>query len=194
MKTIVECHSSVFDGVKNPYTGEPIVVKMMVPATGEPLFFAPDTFSPAEPVGSKAQAMENWDRVDGVYGLKEGRPVRCPYTGKMLHMEHDAYGYRLEGGFDPHQFRPRAEFLYFLHMRDGVPDPEFSCPNGSAPVVSAGAEKVPVGRTDSQDISEDAEKTAVKIVEKCADRVGIKKKTAVSVPRAVHKHKTSKRK
>lgn len=114
-----------FDGITNPYTGEPMVVKMVVGCGPEPLFHAPDTYSPNDVQSTTKLLYELWSRVDGRQGLRTGQP-KCAYTGKPLTVTEFAGGYHFTGGFDPRMLLPRGEFLYYATMRDGratMPEP-----------------------------------------------------------------------
>lgn len=112
--------SKEFEGLVNPYTGEPMTVYMNVRSTGSVLFTCPDTFSTTDTADDTAALYDNWNRKNGVSGLKTGQPIVCAYTGKPLSVSRRFGKLCYSGGFDPHMFYPRSEFLYYAWMRDGV--------------------------------------------------------------------------
>ena len=114
--------SDAFAKLKNPYTGEPMVVQMTVLPGREPMFNCPDTYSTGDTVfPTRDECLAAWDRKDGVAGLRKGQPVRCAYTGELLALVFTELGWRFTGGFDPHLFYSRDEFLRLATMRDGKP-------------------------------------------------------------------------
>lgn len=117
----VEVTSDVFSGLKNPYTGSQMVVQMTVNPGMDPLFRSPDTYSTADAYPTRDECLAAWDRKNGVAGLRTGQPVRCAYTGEALSFVSTELGWRFSGGFDPHMFHTRDEFLRLATMRDGKP-------------------------------------------------------------------------
>ena len=113
--------SEAFANLKNPYTGEPLAVQMTVVPGRDPMFSCPDTYSTADVYPSKKECIAAWDRKSGVSGLRTNKPIRCAYTGEALALVKTALGWRFSGGFDPHMFYDRDEFLRLATMRDGVP-------------------------------------------------------------------------
>lgn len=142
--TVVDCTSEEFAGLTNPYTGEPLRVKMVIAQGGVVFFHDPDTYSTTQPFGSVAEAHRQWSRVDGVFGCRpDGEPAKCAYTGELLTPRDDG---SYSGGFDPTVFHTREEFLYFATMRDGKS--KYPAP-GTTPrtrVISV-AEKPPMSAT-----------------------------------------------
>lgn len=175
MSTILDVTAPVFRGLKNPYTGEPLKVKMLVPKSGAPLFFAPDAYSTTKRFPTRAEMVAAWNRVDGVGGMKDGQPFRCAYTGEPLRPVSNGAEAWFEGGFDPTIFHRREEFLYYATMRDGkavrpVPRP--------LPPVRMKQETPPPETTDDrEEISADA----LKVGEKIAEKLAPEKKTRVSM-------------
>lgn len=108
----VLCTGPDFDGLVNPYTGEPMKVVMKIRTGGqEPYFCAPDTFSPAV-----FRPRPDMERLLSA----APDPMKCLWTGRELQMiEVDGEVVCL-GGFDPQQPLPRAEFLHYARMRDGA--------------------------------------------------------------------------
>lgn len=120
---IYDCDGVDFDGLRNPYTGERLAVKMLVCPDGRALFAAPDAYSPAASRSESSEAAYRlWDRVDGKEGLRtaQRQAVVCAWTGEPLSMKRTERGWALVGGFDPTVFRPRDEFLYYAEMRAGA--------------------------------------------------------------------------
>lgn len=117
----VLCTADEFKALRCAYTGEPYDVYMLVVPGQPPKFHAPNAYSPSQPFETAEKAYRMWNRVDGVEGLKSGRPITCAYTGEMLAAASDRDGHWLTGGFDPRMFHSRADFLRYATMRDGKP-------------------------------------------------------------------------
>ena len=113
--------SDDFANLKNPYTGESLAVQMTIVPGRDPMFSCPDTYSTADVYPSKEECIVAWDRKDGVSGLRTNQPIRCAYTGEALVPVKTALGWKFAGGFDPHMFYTRDEFLRLATMRDGKP-------------------------------------------------------------------------
>ena len=120
MSQTVTCTGAAFKGLTNPYTGEPLVVKMITTKSGTPKFFAPKTYSTYTRFGSKKLAYDNWAKSEGIEGVRKGQPIVCAYTGEQLVPKNDETGCYFDGGFDPRRFYTREEFLYYATMRNGV--------------------------------------------------------------------------
>lgn len=164
---------SDFSDLECPYTGNPIRTVMVLNGAGEPLFRAADgTYSPRTRCPSKAVAALN--------ACRRARLAHVPvpadaYTGaEFPDPVEDEEGWWFPEAFSPLRVRPRAEYLYFMHMRDGVPDPRFPKPDGS-PRIRAVKPPEPV-RTErevqGQDIGQDSIEFARMAVETsgCAER------------------------
>lgn len=124
-----------FQGLTNPYTGEPMVVFMLTSPAGV-RFTCPDTFSTADSAETTADLYNAWNRINGVSGFKTNKPIVCAYTGKPLSIAQSFGKPCYSGGFDPHLFYSREEFLYYAWMRDGVskfPEPKKSDTRVKAP-------------------------------------------------------------
>lgn len=116
----VVCTAPEFKALRCPYTGDPLEVRMLVVPGSPPRFHAPDAYSPAIPRPTPDEAYRLWNRVDGVEGLKSGKPVTCAYTGKVLSATSGPDGHAFAGGFDPRMFHSREDFLRLASSRDGV--------------------------------------------------------------------------
>lgn len=147
----IDCTGSAFRGLVNPYTGEPMKVKMVVRTGAEPLFFAPDTYDTAKRQPSSSAALDRWSRVDGIAGLRNSVPPKCAYTGGTLTFASDSDGAWFKGGFNPSHLHTRDEFLYKATMRDGKP----SRPAPSSVRATPVAEDVKV-KSHAKDVSQAA--------------------------------------
>ncbi len=163
----ITCTGAAFTGLKNPYTGEPIVVKMVIRENAEPLFFAPDTYDTAKRQPSSKTAYENWNCVDGVFGLRgTGRPV-CAYTGKPLQFKSDEDSCWFVGGFNPTHMHTRDEFLKFVTMRGGKPTREVA--PLSQRVTPAKADPAPMPKSHEVQITDTAMSEVGKLVKKARE-------------------------
>ena len=181
----VDVTSSKFNGLVNPYTGEPIKVKMMIPDSGKPLFFAPDTFTHATHYQTAKEAIDAWDRENGVQGVKNRSCLRCPYTGEPLTVQQDVAGFFLSGGFDPHRFRSDDEFVYYAAMRDGKSP--FPVPSGNTRVTLAPETAEHIDGEGDEDVqpTDEARHVAEKVVDQFKDQVGlVREKTVVSMAKS----------
>lgn len=179
-----DCDGVDFDGLKNPYDGERLAVKMLVCPDGRTLFAAPGAYAPAVfRAKSSVEAYRMWDRVDGKEGLRTAqyKAVVCAWTGEPLTMTRTERGWALSGGFDPTVFRPRDEFLYYAEMRMGSsPRPK----PGSAARVEQPARAGKVTRRHRQGVEERAAKLdedSVKAGEKILKAVGVTQSPTVSM-------------
>lgn len=185
---IVDVTAEKFRGLKNPYTGEPIVVKMLVPEHGSPMFFAPDTYSTAKPTPSVPELVHAWDRVDGVGGMKDRTKLTCAYTGETLRIVETSAGFFFEGGFNPGRLMSDEEFLKFATMRDGKPG---HVPSGTTGRVEFVEDMKPIVPTVSDGVerTEEALKVAEGVVNRFKDSVGMQKTTVVSMAKTPKKGK-----
>lgn len=137
---ITKATSDDFRGIVNPYTGKEMVVMMNVSESGSVMFFSPDTYSTSERTKSPEECYRLWNRVNGVSGGRSGSPIVCAYTGKPLSVVHTPLGCYFSGGFDPHLFHSREDFLFYATMRGGVP----KRPRQTAPVRVTSVPREPV--------------------------------------------------
>jgi len=176
----VKCSADRFRGIVNPYTGEPVEVKMLVRERGTPLFFAPDTYSTADFFPTAAQALDMWDRVDGVGGMKPRTSLKCAYTGEDLRVEEvPGVGFHLVGGFNPKALASDEEFLYLATMRDG----KAARPKPAPCRVEAPPEEfthTPGEGDEELEPTDEARKVAEAVVMQHKDALGLKKRTSVS--------------
>lgn len=110
--------SEDFQGLTNPYTGKPMTVFMLT-GVGPVRFTCPDTFSTTDLADTPTELYDRWNRKDGVSGLRTGSLIQCAYTGEMLSVVQRFGKVSYAGGFDPHRFYTRDEFLYYAWMRGG---------------------------------------------------------------------------
>lgn len=163
-----------FLDIRCPYTGRPVeTVMVMSPGEPEPMFRAADgTYSPRSPVQSRSDAVRLACRSCG------SRPAPEPtdaYTGRRLGDpdRFDSASWWFPSAFSPTRLRTREEYLYFMHMRAGEPDPRF--PRPSPPVRVRPVAEKPAPRPThpaGQDISQDSIDFAKLAVETsgCAER------------------------
>lgn len=171
---IYDCSGPRFDKILNPYTGKPLHPKMSISGRGRIKFFAPDTYSPAQPFPTAKDAFRAWNRVNGVEGLKDHQPITCAWTGKAMKLVHNAEGYHYEGGYDPHMMLDRANFLYFATMRGG--NSEYPKPSGLESRVDKPSEKGEITKrmkehadANRTELSDEAVATAEAIMQKHKD-------------------------
>lgn len=154
-----KCDGKAFQGIVNPYTDEPVETFMRVRTGKPPQFFAPKTYSPVSP------------HEPG------GAPTMCFWTGKVLKHVTDENGkVWAMGGFNPHVPTSREEYLYFMHMRNGVSP----LPPPSDARVEPVREEAPMPRGHETPVREEAVKAAEDILKKSGFQT--QKKTAVTVP------------
>ena len=157
-----KCDGKAFQGIVNPYTDEPVETFMRVRTGKPPQFFAPKTYSPVSP------------HEPG------GAPTMCFWTGKVLKHVTDENGkVWAMGGFNPHVPTSREEYLYFMHMRNGVS----SLPPPSDARVEPVRVEAPMPRGHETPVREEAVKAAEDILKKSGFQT--QKKTAVTVSRKV---------
>ena len=174
-----DCSGPLFDGLKNPYSGDPLRPKMTVTSSGSSKlrFFAPDTYSPTDPQPTARDAYRLWNRVDGVEGLKDGRPVTCAYLGTPMKLEHDERGWWYSGGLNVRLMRTREDFLSLVTMRDGKPTREVQKEPPSRVEAPPRRGKVTARMKKHADdarpeLSDDAVHTAEKVVKKTLAQTG----------------------
>lgn len=157
-----KCNGKAFRDIVNPYTDEPVVTYMRVRSGRPPEFFAPETYSPVSPHEPGAA------------------PTMCFWTGKVLKHVTDAGGkVWAMGGFNPHVPTSREEYLYFMHMRNGVS----SLPPPSGVRVEPVREEAPMPLGHETPVREEAVKAAEDILRKSGFQT--QRKTAVTVSRKV---------
>lgn len=182
-----DCSGPRFGELVNPYSGEKILVKMSVSRTGRVRYFAPDTYTPAQFFPTAKEAFRHWNRVNGVEGMKEGRPITCAYSGRPLTLEHTADGYHYTGGIDLHMLYDRGEFLYFAAMRDGKSP--YPAPSGETGRVEKPAERAEITgtmRRHADEMSTDLTQDALDLAEKTMSEIdamagGLEKSSTVSM-------------
>ena len=185
---IVNVKAEKFRNIRNPYTGETMEVKM-VTGDGVPLFFAPGQYSTAKHFATAREAIDAWDRTDGVTGLKARDSLRCAYTGEPLTVEEDSAGFYLAGGFDPCAMHTDDEFLLYATMRDGVSaSGRTETTRGRVTAPSEVADIPPEARETYVEPSDDARHAAESVVSQFKDAIGLRKeRTQVSMSRGRRK-------
>lgn len=181
MAHVIDCTGSDFDGLLNPYTGEPIETKMVITPDGKAFFYAPDTYSTAQVFGSMVEAHRNWSRVNGVAGCRpDGVPATCAYTGEVLEPHDGCY----IGGFDPTAFHTREEYLYYVTMRGGKS--KYPKPGADARVMAV-HESAPMSTSHAPDYVDGALEEAEKVIRKSG--VSFQKRTVVTAGANLKKRK-----
>ena len=182
---VFDCSGPRFGAMKNPYTGEIIRVKMSTSSTGAIRFFAPDTYSPTNVYPTAKEAYRNWNRVNGVEGVKDGKPIVCAYTGRPLRLVKTDDGFCYEGGFNIHLMYDRPTFLHFATMRDGVseypePSPEerIGAPAPKGRITKRQAKHADEMKTE---LTEDGIRTAEGIMNELKGKFGIEGSSTVSM-------------
>lgn len=172
--TTYDVTANGFRDLRNPYTGEPMNVKMLV-GSGEPMFFCPDTYSTAERFPDGRTMYNMWCRTGGVLSTKVGEPLRCAYTGEFLQPAEDAGGHYFKGGFDPRIPRTRRQFLHFAWMRNG----ESPYPDGpDDPRVDPVSDKSPQATSKMIEADSVSEELAAGVMER--SHLDLPKKTVVN--------------
>lgn len=176
------CTSRDFVGFKDPYTGEPLQVVIVVSRLGV-RYQVKGAYSLMTPYKTRAEAVSAWSRVDGVVGLRNpSGGFFCAYTGKPIVPYVDEEGHKFSGGFIPEQLRTRDEILKILNHTAGR---EYVGTNSQR--VDAVTEQPPLPRSQAPDINEYAERAAANTL---YDN-GVRPSTKVSF--AVTKRKGSKK-
>lgn len=113
---------TVFKGLRDPYTDQPITVRVVAGRSGPPLFFSPDAFDPTVPETSPVDLFKKLSTRRGVIGVaREDAALICPYTGEVLTVRSTETGLAyVEGGFSPSTPVPnRMDFARAIWMRGG---------------------------------------------------------------------------
>jgi hypothetical protein len=112
---------SLFKGLKCPYTGKPITVRVVAHGNQAPMFFSPDAYDPAMPHTSATDLMEKVGTRNGIMGATSGKKsCVCPYTGHEMSLTATGSLFSFIGGFSPRSpHKDMYEFAKKLHMRDG---------------------------------------------------------------------------
>lgn len=176
------CTSRDFVGFKDPYTGAPLQVVLVVSKLGV-RYQVSGAYSLLTPYKTRSEAVSAWSRVDGIVGLRDpSNGFFCAYTGEPIVPYTDEEGHKFSGGFIPEQLRTRDEILKILNRVAG------RVYAGSAPQrVDAVPERPSLPRSQAPDINEYAERAAANTL---YDN-GVRPSTKVSL--AVTKRKGSKK-
>lgn len=176
----------VLRGLKCPYTGETVSVRVIAADGQEPRFFSPDAFDPSAPHPTVKALLDAAGRRDGVSGLlSPEKSLICPYTGKGMAIIKMPDGYCLTGGFSPSRPVPGAGyFAWLMKCRDGKnPEP---CPEKAKVEFK---EDVPERRPVSDGKPKDY---ALKHAEEALKDTVLRAKPSVSAPGPVGRRKRDK--
>lgn len=109
-----------FNGLKCPYTGKPITVRVVAHGRRPPMYFSPDAYDPSLMNMSSADLLLKASMRNGVIGVVQGDKLSCPYTGEKLTLVRLGEGFMLTGGFSPASLHAdAAEFGRMLLTRNG---------------------------------------------------------------------------
>lgn len=156
------CTSHEFTGHLDPYSGEPLTVRLFVFAGGKVRYRIEGAYDTGTPYATFDEALGAWSRIGGVAGLRnpsKGGFV-CAYTGRVMKPVHEPGRCRFAGGFRPMRFLTRNEVLGLLAHLAGKDA-------GSPPVrVEAVPETPPAPRFhDDHEPSDEALRRAGKALE-----------------------------
>lgn len=118
-----------FEGLRDPYTGDPIRVFMRFRRGGVPVFYSEGAYSPSTPWPTAVEAEERALMRGGVtVGNGPARVPTCPYTGKVLRLRRvDGVGFLYAGGRDPRVPKGSVrELAAWLWERNGVVPAEYA--------------------------------------------------------------------
>jgi hypothetical protein len=113
--------NSFFKGLKCPYTGKPITVKVVAHGNNPPMYFSPDAYDPTMPHRSIDELLTKVSTRDGVINSKRGgKERRCAYTGHEMALTATGNLFSFLGGFSPATLhKDPYEYAKKLHTRDG---------------------------------------------------------------------------
>lgn len=184
MSLNAEATNRFFKGLKCPYTGKKITVRVVAHGKHKPMYFSPDAYDPTMPHGSIKELLEKTSTRNGIIGyLPPGKERVCAYTGNALTLAETGSMFSFTGGFSPRT--PNADPLAFARMlwtRNGkfTGDEKLFA---KTRITTAEREPGEESSTPSTSPSDLALKTVEPII---ASKF---KKTSVSVPAGVPKKK-----
>ena len=115
------CTSHEFTGHTDPYSGEPLTVRLFVFTGGKVRYRVEGAYDAGTPYATFDEALGAWSRIGGVAGLRD--PSKggfvCAYTGSVMKPVHEPGACRFAGGFRPMRFLTRAEVLKVLAHLEG---------------------------------------------------------------------------
>lgn len=116
------CTSNEFTGHRDPYTGEPLTVRLFVLSGGKVKYRIEGAYDVSTRYPTFDAALAAWSRVNGVSGLrnpaKEG--FVCAYTGVKMKPVVTPGEARFDRGFLPMRFLTRTEVLRILAYISGT--------------------------------------------------------------------------
>jgi len=183
------CTSSEFTGHRDPYSGDPLEVRLYVLQGGKVRYRIEGAHDVGEPRATFEECFALWSRVGGVAGLRD--PSKggfvCAYTGARMTPVHTPGACRFAGGFRPVKFITREEVLKVLAHISGK-----DAPKGPAARLEAVPDAPPAPRYHDREPSEEAVRRAGQILEASApalERSGAApaKKVSVTVARKVRR-------
>lgn len=111
-----------FKGLKCPYTGKPVTVRVVAHGSHTPMYFSPDAYDPTMPHKSAADLLQKVSTRNGIIGaVAKDKERVCAYTGHEMALTATGNMFSFVGGFSPATLHkdPYA-FARMLHTRNGV--------------------------------------------------------------------------
>ena len=120
-----KCTSKEFMGYKDPYSGEPLTVRLHVLPGGKVRYRIEGAHDVTAPRATFEEALSLWSRIDGVAGLRSpSKGFVCAYTGKLMSPVRTPGSARFRGGFCPLAFMERGDVLKVLAHLSGREAPQ----------------------------------------------------------------------
>jgi len=148
------CTSSEFTGHKDPYTGDPLTIRLYVLRGGRVRYRIEGAYDASTRYGTFDGALAAWSRVNGIAGLRNPAEAGfvCAYTGVRMTPVREPGACWFAGGFLPMWFLTRQKVLRILAHISGAEAPK---PDGAR--VEAVPEVPPAPRFhDDHDPSDEA--------------------------------------
>lgn len=170
------CTAEEFKGRKDPYTGNPLTVKLYVLPGGDVRYRIEGGHDVAEPKGTMEEAVAAWTAKDGVSGMRDPADgFVCAYTGAKLRPVPESGACRFAGGFSPGLFHTRDEVLAAFAFLDGKPV------QATTARVEAVHDAPPAPRYGGHEPSDDAFERAESLVGTAKRTLGVSPAAPVSM-------------
>lgn len=157
------CTSKEFTGFRDPYSGEPLAVRLFVMPGGRVRYRIEGAHDVGAPCATFEEALGLWSRVGGVAGIRD--PAKggfvCAYTGNVMVPVRTPGDARFKGGFRPVSFLKREEVLKTLAYISGR-----KAPSAGETRVEAVPEIPPAPRSHEEEPSDEALRRAGDALEK----------------------------
>ena len=172
------CTADEFVGHKDPYTGEPLAIRLYVFPKGVTRYRIENGYDVSTLYPDMETATSMWSRKDGVMGLRDPSVdgFTCAWTGKRLTpMETDGQ-HGFSGGFCTRLFRTREDLLDALAKMEGT-----SVQHERESRIEAVCETPPPPKYHEHDLSDDTLGRAESLVETAKRVLGVAPATPVSM-------------